>query len=46
MDAQVLRWRTEHGFTLDIAEFDAAAARADQPEKRDDHAVARATLGL
>jgi len=44
MDTQVLRWRTEHAFTLDVAEFDAAAAQADQPEKRDDCAVARATL--
>jgi DNA-binding SARP family transcriptional activator len=44
MDTQVLRWRTEHAFTLDVAEFDAAAAQADQPEKRDDYAVARATL--
>ena len=44
MDTQVLRWRTEHAFTLDVAEFDAAAAQADQPEKRDDYALARATL--
>jgi hypothetical protein len=33
MDTQVLRWRTEHAFTLDVAEFDAATAQADQPEK-------------
>jgi DNA-binding SARP family transcriptional activator len=44
MDTQVLRWRTEYAFTLDVAEFEAAAAQADQPEKRDDYAVARATL--
>ena len=44
MDTQVLRWRTEHAFTLDVAEFDAAAAQADQAEKRDDYAVVRATL--
>jgi DNA-binding SARP family transcriptional activator/predicted ATPase len=44
MDTQVLCWRTERAFTLDVAEFDAAAAQADQPEMRDDYAVARVTL--
>jgi Bacterial transcriptional activator domain len=44
MDTQALRWRTEHAFTFDVAEFEEAAAKADQPEKLNDHAATRATL--
>jgi len=43
-NTQILRWRTEEAFTLDVAEFEAALLEADEAHKKEDRLAARQAL--
>ncbi|HEU5099276.1 MAG TPA: BTAD domain-containing putative transcriptional regulator [Roseiflexaceae bacterium] len=43
-DAQVLQWRQDAAFTLDVIAFEHALAQADQAERRGDQAALRIAL--
>ena len=44
VDVQTVQWRADAPFTLDVADFESAIARADQAEKAGEPSSLRATL--